>query len=74
MMTATRMATPRGPIPVTADTFKHGAGVGNAERRHTYTLQLHSPVTDYLGNWEPWQILSDAICLRVYSWTSIKGR
>ena len=42
-MTVTRMATPRGPIPVTVDTFEAsggpgggdtmGGGGGNAERR-----------------------------------------
>ena len=44
-MRVTRMATPRGPIPVTVDTFEAsggtgggdtigaGGGVGNAERR-----------------------------------------
>ena len=49
-MTVTRMATPRGPIPVTVDTFEAlggrgggriplgggGGGGGNAERRRIY--------------------------------------
>ena len=44
-MTVTRMATPRGPIPVTVDTFEalaggmgcaYLAGGGNAERRRIY--------------------------------------
>ena len=49
-MTVTRMATPRGPIPVTVDTFEasggtgggdtRGGGGGNAERRRIQRLWL----------------------------------